>query len=293
MALAWVLFGLMPGGGCGQETAPVPPAPPQPMVRLAGGSFEMGTEEGFPHEGPVHTVRLDPFEIDPYEVTNAEFAAFVEATDYRTVAEREGWSGVFDSSTGAWKPVTGADWRHPEGPGSHLAGRERFPVVQVCYDDALAYADWAGKRLPTEAEWEFAARGGLEGMQYPWGDELRGDGASTFPANYWQGLFPQQDLGEDGFTGLAPVGSFPPNGFGLYDLAGNAWEWVRDAFSPTYYAESPTDNPQGPPPGGPEFVIRGGSFLCSENFCTGYRVAARNKTDRDSATNHMGFRCAR
>jgi formylglycine-generating enzyme len=319
-------------GGCGSPEAPAggaaappparpaaarPAAPPQAsapqgMVRIPGGTFRMGTDQSpFDFETPAHTVTVRPFYLDVHEVTNAEFARFVKETGYRTVAEQWGWSAIFDTATASWGRMDGADWRHPTGPKSGVKGRDNYPVVQVCYDDAVAYAKWAGKRLPTEAEWEFAARGGLEGKKYPWGDELEPGG--KYRANYWQGRFlipgatlapgeaAPKDQGKDGYPGIAPVGKFAANGCGLYDMAGNVWEWVHDRFGHDYYRVSPAADPRGPEatpvqPTGPaseeEFVIRGGSFLCAESYCQGYRAAARNKTTRDSATNHQGFRCA-
>jgi formylglycine-generating enzyme len=275
--------------GCGPR-ADAPPAPPEGMALIPGGTFVMGADDSpFRYERPAHPVTLRPFYLDAFEVTNRQFAAFVKDTGYVTAAEKWGWSGVFDPKSGEWSAVDGAQWRHPEGPGSSIDGKDDYPVVQVCWDDAQAYCRWAGKRLPTEAEWELAARGGLEGKQYAWGDELRPGGKLL--ANYWQGPFPSKDRAEDGYAGIAPVGRFPANGYGLHDMAGNVWEWVEDRFSDTYYARSPKNDPRGPGSGG-ERVIRGGSFLCAENFCTGYRAAARNKNTPDSATNHMGFRCA-
>lgn len=250
----------------------------------------MGVESSFPYEGPVHTVTVKPFYLDKHEVTNAQFAAFVKATGYRTVAEKEGWSGVFDLKAKRWLPVDGADWRHPSGAKSSIQGRDSYPVMQVCWYDAVAFAKWAGKRLPTEAEWEFASRGGLAGKTYAWGSDLNPNG--KYVANYWQGMFPEKDLGKDGYAGVAPVGKFPANGYGLFDMTGNVWEWVADRFSPDYFAHSPRIDPRGPKDGA-ENVIRGGSFLCATNFCVGFRVAARNKNTPDSATNNTGFRCAK
>ncbi len=280
------LLGALPG--CTRVRAAAPA--PAEMVRIPGGTFRMGTDRGLPYEAPAHPVTVRPFYLDVHEVTNAQFRRFVEVTGYRTVAERWGWSGVFSFRTHGWEKRDGADWRHPEGAGSEIRGKDRYPVVQVAWEDAVAYARWAGKRLPTEAEWERAARGGLEGKTYVWGDDLTPGG--KYQANFWQGPFPKRDEGGDGYRGLAPVCRFPPNGYGLYDMAGNAWEWVADWFNPAYYRVSPTDSPTGPD-AGTERVIRGGSFLCAECYCRGYRVAARNKTTPDSATNHMGFRCAR
>lgn len=277
--------------GCGPQPTAAP-APPEGMVHIPGGMFRMGTDQGaFAYEGPVHEVRVSPFSMDRHEVTNGEFARFVAATGFKTEAEKQGWSGIFDGKSGEWQAQEGADWRHPEGPGSSIAGKDAYPVVQVSHDDAAAYARWAGKRLPTEAEWEFATRGGKPGARYNWGDELSPGG--KFMANYWQGPFPRADEGTDGYRGIAPVGKFPPNGYGLYDMAGNVWEWVQDRFDPDYYRQSPAENPPGPEIETEEYVIRGGSFLCAENFCQGYRAAARNKTTRDSGAPHQGFRCVK
>ncbi|MFN3648426.1 MAG: formylglycine-generating enzyme family protein [Armatimonadota bacterium] len=277
--------------GCeqGRTAAGPPPPAPEGMVYVPGGTFAMGSDHGMEDEAPVHEVTIRPFFIDRHEVTNQQFAAFVKATGYRTVSERMGWSAVFDQKAGMWRKVDGADWRHPEGPGSSLEGKDDYPVVQVAWDDAAAYAKWAGKRLLTEAEFELAARGGLQGKEYAWGDELRPDG--KFFTNSWQGEFPKENTGEDGYQGLAPVMKFPANGYGLYDLTGNAWEWVADWYSPTYYRASARENPTGPP-SGEQRVIRGGSFLCAENYCTKYRVAGRNQGAVEDAWNHTSFRCA-
>ncbi len=258
------------------------------MVRIPGGRFAMGAAHGAPYEGPVHEVELGPFWLDRTEVTVAAFARFVDATGYRTDAERIGWSGVFDLAHGEWGRVDGADWRHPEGPGSTADPAE--PVVQVSWSDAARFAAWAGKRLPTEAEWERAARGGLAGKTYAWGDDLRPGG--RYVANFWQGRFPARNEGADGFVRRAPVARFPPNGYGLYDVAGNVWQWVADWWDPSYYAASPTRDPRGPAAGS-ERVIRGGSWMCAENYCRGYRVAARSHTPPDSGLDNLGFRCAR
>jgi len=265
-----------------------PPSRPG-MVYIEAGEFYMGTDRGFPYEGPPHRVTLDPYFVDETEATNAEFAEFVAATNYETTAEKLGNSGVFLPENHRWILVDGADWRHPEGPESSIEGRMDHPVVHVSWDDAAAYCAWAGKRLPTEAEFEYAARGGLEDAEYPWGDEFNPKG--EFRANTWQGVFPEADLDQDGFSGVAPAKSFPPNGYGLYDIAGNVWEWVYDWYDPDYYAVSPTDNPRGPKDG-KEKVQRGGSWLCSQNYCQGYRVASRMKTAPDSGLNNLGFRCA-
>jgi formylglycine-generating enzyme len=258
------------------------------MVSIDGGSFLMGSPDGHPAETPVRRVTVDAFWIDRHEVTVAAFAGFVDATGYVTEAERFGWSGVFDLERRQWQPVEGAYWRSPEGPGSSAPVDE--PVTQVSWNDAVAYATWAGKRLPTEAEWEYAARGGLEGRRYAWGDELRPGGIPV--ANWWQGRFPDENTVEDGFLMRAPVGRFPPNRYGLYDMAGNVWEWVADWFDAGYYAVAPARNPRGPAAGA-ERVMRGGSWMCAENFCANYRVAARSSATPDSALNNLGFRCAR
>ena len=258
------------------------------MVYIRGGSFRMGTDDGFAFEGPAHAVAVEPFWIDKHEVTVRQFAEFVRSSNYVTEAERFGWSVTFDVGAGEWKPVEGADWRHPEGPGSTTVESE--PVTQISYNDATAYAKWAGKRLPTEAEWEYAARGGLEGEKYAWSNELRPNG--RYLANWWQGVFPQANTAEDGYAGRAPVGRFAPNGYGLYDMAGNVWEWCSDWFDEGYYRASPRSNPAGPPRGA-ERVIRGGSWMCSENYCQGYRVAARSHSSAESAMNNLGFRCVR
>jgi formylglycine-generating enzyme required for sulfatase activity len=259
------------------------------MVYIEGGTFTMGAERGFPFEGPPHEVSVDGFYLDETEVTNAQFAAFVAAAGYITESEKQGSSGVFDPETGAWSLVDGADWSHPRGPGSSIEGRDDYPVIHVSWDDAAAYAQWAGKRLPTEAEWEYASRGGLQQATYPWGNELTPRGRHH--ANTWQGEFPVQDQRQDGFGDVAPVKRFPPNGYGLYDISGNVWEWVADWYSPDYYRRSPARNPAGPQHG-TERVHRGGSWLCSQNYCQGYRVAARQKTTPDTALNNLGFRCA-
>ena len=278
------------------------------MVRL-GGDFLMGSEDdvGFAAdgEGPVRRVSVVPFHIDTHAVTNRQFARFVRSTRYRTEAELFGWSFVFHSFVpqrlarrvdravaGAqwWWRVDGAYWRHPEGPGSDIKARMDHPVVHVSWNDARAYSRWAGKRLPTEAEWELAARGGLERRTYAWGDELTPDGEHR--CNIWQGAFPTDDTAEDGFAGTAPAKSFEPNGYGLYNVAGNVWEWCSDWFSPAFHVDGPGENPKGPS-SGTNRVIRGGSYLCHDSYCNRYRVAARSSNTPDSSTGNMGFRCAR
>ncbi len=286
-----------------------------------------GLVTGFPDAQPQHFVEVDAFWMDSTEVTNAEFARFVKETGYVTGAERaptdEQYPGArpemlvagsvvftpprtpvpLDDHLRWWSYVKGADWRHPEGPKSSLRGRERLPVVHVSWDDAVAYAAWAGKRLPTEAEWEFAARGGLDRKAFAWGDELRPQG--RYMANTWQGRFPVSNSAEDGYRGLAPVGSYPANGYGLHDVAGNAWEWCVDWYRDDYYATlaalpAPVPNPRGPEsshdpanPGVATRVQRGGSMLCSDQYCARYLVGTRGKGAADTGNNHVGFRCVR
>ncbi len=277
------------GGACRTaiENAPEVQAP-SGMIYLKGGTFAMGTDTGMPFEAPVHTVEISPFFIDEHEVTVVQFEEFVRATGYQTEAERYGWSGVFDFQSGEWTSVDGANWRHPERPG--VAAKPNAPVTHISWNDAGQYARWAGKRLPTEAEFEFAARGGLARKEYAWGDEPLPGGKPL--ANWWQGTFPQNNTLLDGFLGPAPVKSFASNGFGLYDMTGNVWEWCSDNFSEDYYAKSEKRDPKGPP-SGEERVIRGGSFLCAENFCSNYRVAGRSRSAPDSGLNNLGFRCVR
>jgi sulfatase modifying factor 1 len=263
-------------------------SPPPDMALIPAGVFLMGSRDQAPDESPVHPVAVAAFWMDRHEVTVAEFGRFVAATGYRTEAERFGWSGVFDTTRGEWTRADGSDWRRPEGPGSKAPPEE--PVTQVSWNDAAAFARWAGKRLPTEAEWEHAARGGLAGRTYAWGDELRPGGRVM--ANWWQGVFPSHDTGEDGYRGRAPVGRFPPNGYGLYDVIGNVWEWCADWYDAAYYRRSPARDPRGPETG-TERVMRGGSWMCSENFCSNYRVASRSHATPDSGLDNLGFRCAR
>jgi formylglycine-generating enzyme required for sulfatase activity len=276
------------------------------MVRLDGGPFLMGTDDpdGYPAdgEGPVHEVTLRPYRVDVHAVTNDDFAVFVDATGHVTAAETFGWSFVFGGllpddfpdtrgvqAAPWWRQVFGADWRHPDGPQSDLDGRGRHPVVQVSWDDAQAYCGWAGVRLPTEAEWEHAARGGLVQQRFPWGDELEPGGEHRM--NVWQGEFPAENTRADGWYGTAPVDTFSPNGFGLHNPTGNVWEWCADWFSPGYYASSPATDPRGPD-AGTHRVMRGGSYLCHDSYCTRYRVGARSANTPDSSTGNLGFRCA-
>ena len=274
------------------------------MVPLEGGRFFMGSEapEAFASdgEGPVRAVILDPFYISKFPVTNEQFAEFISRTGYVTEAQRWGWSFVFRNhvpeerrgpalaSTPWWLRVDGADWAHPEGPDN--GARDHHPVVQVSWNDAQAYCEWAGVRLPTEAEWEFAARGGLEGKTYPWGDELMPGGRHM--CNIWQGTFPDLDLAEDGFSAPAPVDSFTANGYGLHTVAGNVWEWCADYFDARWHETATPVNPVGPPYGSTR-VMKGGSYLCHASFCFRYRNAARTANTPDSATGNIGFRVVR
>ncbi len=315
---------------------PAPASAPEGMVWIPGGEFSMGSLDprSLDHGGhqlmedarPIHRVYVDGFWMDATEVTNEQFEKFVTATGYVTVAERKptreefptapeenlvAGSVIFAPTPSAvplnnhyqwWSYVPGANWRHPDRPDSDLTGREQYPVVHIAYEDAEAYAKWAGKRLPTEAEWEFAARGGVAGQTYAWGNELKPGG--KFPANIYQGEFPVQsgDKGEDGFKGIAPVAQFRANAYGLYDVAGNVWEWCSDWYHPDYYATLAAQggvvrNPQGPAssfdpmePGEPKRVHRGGSFLCTDQYCTRYMVGTRGKGEVRTGSNHVGFR---
>lgn len=276
------------------------------MILLEGGNFLMGTndQEGFASdgEGPIREVHLDPFYIDAYAVTNKEFAEFVQCTSYVTEAEKYGWSFVFHQfvsekvkrevnqapqGTPWWLVVNGADWKHPEGADSTIYHRLDHPVVHISWNDAMHYCNWKQKRLPTEAEWEFAARGGLEQKKYPWGDELTPNGVHQ--CNIWQGKFPYENTAKDKYVGTAPVYAYPPNNFGLYNSVGNVWEWCSDWFSSTH--ESNLNNPAGPIKGHSK-VTKGGSYLCHRSYCNRYRVAARSANTPDSSAGHLGFRCA-
>jgi len=298
-----------PGAASAPATGAAAPADPLAgrLVDLPGDTFTMGTDGGYGYaedgEGPAHPVAVGPFAIARHTVTNADFAAFAAATGHRTEAEAFGWSFVFrgllpdDQPDGPavaaapwWRPVEGADWAHPEGPGSTVAERADHPVLHVSWNDAQAYCAWSGTRLPTEAEWEYAARGGLVQRRFPWGDELRPGGEHAM--NVFQGRFPERDTGADGYVGTAPVGAFPPNGYGLYDVTGNVWEWTADWFDPGYYARSPATDPPGPAQGTAR-VMRGGSYLCHASYCNRYRVDARSANTPDSSTGNIGFRVAR
>jgi formylglycine-generating enzyme required for sulfatase activity len=324
-------------------------AAPAGMIWIPGGEFTMGTDDpnSMPNERPAHRVRVDGFWMDATAVTNAQFRAFVEATGYVTIAERPvDWEELkqqlppgtprppdrmlkpgslaftppnhpvdLRDMSQWWTWTTGADWRHPAGPGSSIEGRDDYPVVQLAWDDAVAYAKWAGKRLPTEAEWEYGARGGLECKRFCWGDEFvpsSGPYAGKHMANTWTGDFPHRNDNADGYAGVAPVKSFPPNGFGLYDMAGNVWNWTADLYRADAHAQAREQakrtatgccaNPRGPltswdptreMPDLPQRVTKGGSFLCNPSYCESYRPSARRGTPPDTGTMHVGFRCAR
>lgn len=318
-----------------ENTGATPGPPPAGMVWIPGGEFSMGAND--PPDAnyigmkatvdarPIHRVYVDGFYMDKTDVTNAQFAAFVKATSYVTVAERppraEDYPGASPENLVAggvvfsppdhpvalnnhfqwWSYVKGADWRHPSGPNSDIRGKDNYPVVQIAYADALAYAQWAGKRLPTEAEWEFAARGGQAGKPFVWGNDFRPNG--KWMANTFQGEFPYKNTGEDGFVGTSPVAHYPANPYGLYDMAGNVWQWTSDWYRPDYYQqlasrEVVARNPQGPAtpfdpaePTQPKKVQRGGSYLCTDQYCSRYIVGTRGKGEVSTGTNHLGFRC--
>ncbi len=314
---------------------PAPGPAPLGMVWIPGGEFSMGAQDppemnmvgmqATTDSRPIHRVYVDGFFMDKTDVTNAQFAAFVKATGYVTIAEKTPSAadfpgappenlvagGVVFSPPGHqvmlndhyqwWSYVKGANWRHPSGPESSIKGKENYPVVQVAYADAVAYANWAHKRLPTEAEWEFAARGGLAGKPFVWGEKFKPDG--KYMANTFQGHFPDHDAGSDGFIGPSPVAHFAPNGYGLYDMAGDVWQWTSDWYRPDYYAElaqlgGVARNPQGPEqpydpaePTEKKKVHRGGSYLCTDQYCSRYMVGTRGKGEVTTGTNHLGFRC--
>ncbi len=312
MRLAVLVAATLLLAACGRAPAPAvalaeptrtcPSPAPEGEVRLAGGTFTLGAAGAHDEEGPPRTVTVGPFSIDRTEVTNAQFAAFVQATGYVTLAERrpdpalypgvpadrlKPSSLVFVGAAGLgsgdpslwWRIVDGASWKHPEGPGSDLSGRERHPVVQVAYEDALAYARWKGRDLPTEAEWEFAARAGLDGKRYEWGDERPDPKAPR--ANTWQGVFPAVDTADDGYKArTAPVACYAPSAYGLSDMTGNVWEWTSDWFQ--------DGRPAGDP--GRSHLVKGGSFLCADNFCFRYRPSARQPGPPDTGSSHVGFR---
>jgi formylglycine-generating enzyme len=318
---------MQPARAAAASGAPTPPGPaPEGMVWISGGEFWMGADE-FPDAQPWHRVYVDGFWMDRTEVTNGQFAKFVKESGYVTIAERqprpEDFPGAPPENLVAgsvvfsppdhpvklndhfqwWSYVDGANWKHPEGPQSGIKDRGKYPVVHIAYEDALAYAKWSGKRLPSEAEFEFAARGGLDRKPYAWGDELKPNG--KFMANTFQGTFPDKNTKEDGYGRAAPVGSFPPNGYGLYDMAGNVWEWTSDWYRPDSYTALAAQgtvprNPQGPAgsfdpsePGVKKRVHKGGSFLCTDQYCARYIVGGRGKGEPDTGTNHLGFRLVR
>lgn len=318
LALTTFLLITMTKGTSEQVSDNSPPG----MVKIPGGNFQMGINHPMmPEAQPVHQVTVDGFWMDTTEVTNQQFSEFVAATGYITIAERkpnaEDYPGAdesllvpgsvvfnapshpvsLDNPLQWWHYVPGADWQHPEGPESSITDRMDHPVVHVAWDDAIAFAEWAGKRLPTEAEWEFAARGGLEGQEFVWGDRKKSQ--ITTMANTFQGNFPNQNIASDGYISTSPIQSFPANGFGLYDMAGNAWEWTSDWFSPSEYSrriqkEQPVVNPQGPdqirPSEQPLKVLKGGSFLCTDQYCSRYRPGTRGRGSPDTGNNHVGFR---
>jgi formylglycine-generating enzyme required for sulfatase activity len=339
-ALSYFLFGVAPHlvgkSSSAKPTVSAPAVPPPAgMVWIPGGEFTMGTdlEMGWADEKPAHRVRVDGFWIDETDVTNAQFRRFVEATHYVTTAEKPpnpdellaqmppgtprppkeklvAGSLVFTPPKGPvslrdfsqwWTWTPGADWRHPQGPGSSIAGKDDHPVVQVSWDDAVAYAKWAGKRLPTEAEWERAARGGLDNKAYVWGDDAPSD--TNIHANIWQGEFPHKNTAADGYAATSPVKAFAPNGYGLYDMSGNVWQWCADWYQIDLYrvraGHGVIVNPRGPEksfdprqPYSPLRVQKGGSFLCNDSYCSRYRPSARHGCTPDTGMSHIGFRCA-
>lgn len=322
------------GSAVPKDASPLKGSSPEGMVWIPGGEFTMGTDdpESYPAERPAHRVRVDGFWMDATEVTNAQFRKFVEETGYVTTAEKKpeweelkktlppgtpkpaddmlvpgsltfappAYAVSLDDYSQWWSWTTGTDWRHPGGPGTSIEGKDNFPVVHVSYDDAVAYCKWAGKRLHTEAEWEFASRGGRDNQRYSWGNDFKPEG--KFMANTFQGTFPSKNDAEDGFAGAAPVKSYPPNDYGLYDIIGNCWEWTSDLYDISYYADLAKNglaiNPKGPSktndpqePYSIKYVTRGGSFLCATDYCVNFRPSARQGTAYDSGMSHIGFRC--
>jgi formylglycine-generating enzyme required for sulfatase activity len=316
--------GVANGAPVGVNTAPAPSPAPEGMVWIPGGTFWMGCDTcQMPDAEPAHLVAVDGFWMDKTPITNAQFEKFVKATNYKTIAERKPdpkdfpgapaenlvpGCAVFtppsqdislDNPLAWWRYVPGANWKNPEGPGSSIKGREDHPVVHIAWEDAVAYAKWAGKRLPTEAEFEFAARGGLDRKRYSWGDELKPGG--KWMSNIYQGRFPSKNTGEDGYVATSPGAAFPPNNFGLYDMAGNVWQWCSDWYRPDYFeqlaAQGVVKKPEGPDsgfdpqePGVPKRVQKGGSFLCSDQYCARYLVGSRGKDAVDSGASNVGFR---
>lgn len=304
-------------GAVQTRNSPACRLPDRSEVRIGGGTFQMGSTEYYEEEGPVHQETVAPFWIDRYDVTNTEFAKFVAATHYVTDAEKRpnpadypeidkdklvAGGAVFISPKGGvrtmedpmqwWSFVPGADWRHPDGPDSTIAGHDNDPVVQVSYNDALAYAKWKGRELPTEAQYEFAARGGLDGKTYGWGDELTPNG--KYQANVWQGTFPSSNTGADGFSGRAPGGCFPANGYGLYDMIGNVWKWTSSLYTTPDSKDAMPDMPMSKTPASRVLrTIKGGSFLCAPNYCRRYRPAARQSQETSFSAAHLGFRTVR
>ena len=308
----------VPDGGHREPPAQAPPALPETsaegielvtpdLVALEGGRFTMGSNGDYGYavdgEGPAHEVVVSPFAISRHAVTNAQFAAFVAATGYRTEAERYGSSFVFAGllpgdfaptrvvvAAPWWREVEGADWAHPEGPGSGWEERAEHPVVHLSWTDTLQFCVWSDARLPTEAEWEYAARGGRAGTRFPWGEELEPGGEHRM--NVFQGSFPEENTAADGYLGTAPVSAFPPNGFGLHNMTGNVWEWTADRFDRNFYLESPREDPICAEGAGP-VVMRGGSYLCHASYCNRYRVDARSSNPSDGSTGNLGFRVVR
>jgi sulfatase modifying factor 1 len=298
------------GAGVPVEFVRAPGPEADGFREIPGGEFLMGNEGDYGFsldgEGPIHRVVIAPFLMSATCVTNEEFCAYVDATGYKTESERLGWSYVFFGHLSLaeqkqfvrlrvhgsewWCRVDGASWRHPEGPGSTIKQRWKHPVVHISWHDALSYARWAGCRLPTEAEWEYAARGGLTQKRYPWGDDLEPEGKHRM--NVWQGVFPVRNTEADGYFGTAPVKTYRANGYGLYQMTGNVWEWCWDFFVADYYAKSTSENPIGPTTG-ERRVMRGGSYLCHASYCNRYRVDARSSITPESATTNLGFRCVR